>query len=274
MPIQPLAEVFGFPPSNLSEVAAQGRNNRLCPYNNGVPACTKVSKENPLGVCSVNSNDRAVITCPVRFRENWIIAHDAAQFFFPTDASWISMTEVRLRDSQGLPAGNIDMVLVAYDEHHQLLDFGAVEIQAVYISSNVRQPFEYFMEDPASRYLMEWPGQVRPDFLSSSRKRLAPQLVYKGNIINGWGKKLAVVLDRNFFQTLPALTEVNIDEADMAWLIYDLQLDVSETLYHLTRYQTIYTRFSAALARISQSTAGGVEQFIEQLQSRLDQRKS
>ena len=82
MPEQPLAEVFGFPPGNLSDKATLSRNNHLCPFNNGVPNCTKVSKENPLGVCSVNSGGNAVITCPVRFREDWIIAQDAARFFF------------------------------------------------------------------------------------------------------------------------------------------------------------------------------------------------
>ncbi len=82
MPDQPLAEVFGFPPGNLSDIAALSRKDRLCPFNNGVPNCTKVSKENPLGVCSVISGGNAVITCPVRFREDWIIAQDAARFFF------------------------------------------------------------------------------------------------------------------------------------------------------------------------------------------------
>lgn len=270
---QPLAEVFGFPPGNFSAEAVLSRNNRLCPYNNGVPNCTKVSKENPLGVCSVHSGGSAVITCPVRFREGWSIASDAADFFFPPGMQWSAMTEVRLRDNQDMPAGNIDMVLAAYDEAHKLLDFGAIEIQAVYISGNVRQPFDYYMADPVGRHDMQWQGQVRPDFLSSSRKRLAPQLLYKGNIINGWGKKLAVVLERSFFQTLPALPEVDASASDMAWLIYDLTFDTVENRYHLRRYMTVYTMFAAALTRISQSAAGPVERFMARLQARLDQQK-
>jgi len=38
------------------------------------------------------------------------------------------------------------------------------------------------------------PNYPRPDYLSSSRKRLAPQLIFKGGIINAWGKKTAVAL--------------------------------------------------------------------------------
>jgi hypothetical protein len=50
--------------------------------------------EKPLGVCSVYEGNKVVVTCPVRFRQDWIIAEDAAAFFFPTHYSWTSLTEV------------------------------------------------------------------------------------------------------------------------------------------------------------------------------------
>ena len=78
MPYQPLAEVFGFPVDNLTPEVERVRKNRLCPYNNISPNCTKTSVENPLGVCSVfSASGDVVVTCPVRFRQNWIIATDA-----------------------------------------------------------------------------------------------------------------------------------------------------------------------------------------------------
>lgn len=259
---QPLAEVFGFPPDNLSSDAERYRENRLCPYNNKVPSCTKDKAENPLGVCSVKSGVDAVITCPIRFRQDWLIAEDAAKFFFPAGTRWTSLTEIRLNDKHSESAGNIDLVLVAYDGAGRLTDFGALEVQAVYISGNVRRPFEYYMHDPASRYNMQWTGQVRPDFLSSSRKRLAPQLIYKGGIINGWGKKLAVAIDRSFYATLPALTEVDQNIADMAFFVYDLQLDTAQKRYRLVRHKTLYTLFAPSLATITTPEAGPVEDFI------------
>ena len=42
---------------------------------------------------------------------------------------------------------------------------------------------------------MNWkdqPNYPRPDYLSSSRKRLAPQLIFKGGIFNTWKKKTAL----------------------------------------------------------------------------------
>jgi hypothetical protein len=79
-PKHPLAEVFGFPTNNLSPEADRYRRLRLCPFNNKVPSCTKDKAENPLGVCTVYEGDKLAITCPIRFREDWLIAEDAAAF--------------------------------------------------------------------------------------------------------------------------------------------------------------------------------------------------
>lgn len=112
MPHHPLAEVFGFPANNFSAEASRHRAKRLCPYNNKVPNCTKDKAREPLGVCSVYDGESIAITCPIRFRQNWLIADDAAAFFFGENVRWTSLTEVRLPDKYGRSAGNIDIVLV------------------------------------------------------------------------------------------------------------------------------------------------------------------
>ncbi|HZU65647.1 MAG TPA: NotI family restriction endonuclease [Ktedonobacteraceae bacterium] len=275
MPDHPLAEVFGFPTNNFSPDAGRYRKNRLCPFNNKVPSCTKDKAENPLGVCSVYEANRTVITCPVRFRQDWLIAEDAAAFFFPPGQSWTSLTEIRINDKYGKSAGNIDIVLVSYDDTGRLLDFGALEVQAVYISGNIRKAFEYYMENPEEHAKMDWLGKrdyPRPDYLSSSRKRLAPQLIYKGGILYAWGKKQAVAVDSKFFNTLPPMDEVDQTEAEMAWLIYDLQLDSSQNRYRLVRSRTVYTGFNAALNKITTAEPGEVQDFMDQLQEKLDEK--
>src|SRR5262245_28428720 len=123
---QPLAEVFGFPIDNMSAEANRNRENKLCPFNNKVPNCTKDKANDPLGVCSIFTGEGTAITCPVRFRQDWMIAADAARFFFPAGATWTSLTEVRLKDAAGESAGNIDVVLVSYDDRGRLTDFGAL----------------------------------------------------------------------------------------------------------------------------------------------------
>ena len=273
--MQPLAEVFGFPIDNLSDTANRYRTKKLSPFNNKIPNCTKDKANDPLGVCSVFEADSTAITCPIRFREDWIIADDAADFFFPPDARWTSLTEVRLKDKYGKSAGNIDLVLVSYNSHGTVTDFGALEVQGVYISGNVRNPFEHYMQDPAGRAQMKWKGKPNypgPDYLSSSRKRLAPQLIFKGGILNSWNKKSAVALDQGFFNSLPKLSEVPKSKAEVAWLVYDLDYNRKTNRYSLQRKKVVYTEFEDALNMITRSDAGEVTEFISILQDKLDEK--
>jgi len=270
--LQPLVEVFGFPIDNMTDEAVRYRKNKLCPYNNKVPNCTKDKLNDPLGVCAVFEKDYTAVTCPVRFRENWIIVEDGADFFFPKGANWTSLTEVRLKDKYGKSAGNIDLVLVSYGRDGKIKDFGALEVQGVYISGNVRDPFEYYMKDPSGRKNMDWRGQPKypgPDYLSSSRKRLAPQLIFKGGILNSWGKKSAVVLDQGFFNTLPKLTEVSKSQAEIAWFIYDLELNKKTNRYVLVKKRTVYTKFLESLDKITRSDPGNIESFLTVIQKKL-----
>ena len=273
---QPLAEVFGHLPTDFSPKAVRYRKNKHCPFNNKVPSCTKDKAKDPLGVCSIHNKESTVITCPIRFREEWLVAADAADFFFPEGATWTSLTEVRLADFDGKSAGNIDVVLVAYDRDGRVYDFGSLEIQAVYISGNVRDPFTYYMSDCRANASMDWtnqPNYPRPDFLSSSRKRLAPQLMFKGGILQAWKKKMAVALDNSFYSTLPPLEETTKSEAEVAWLVYDLVPDAGATRYNLVRTKVVYTRFSEALNAITRPKVGRIEDFMQFLQSKADKKQ-
>lgn len=275
MPKQPLAEVFGYPITDNSDDARRCRKNRLCPFGNRVPNCTKDKANDPLGVCSIFDGESVVITCPIRFRERWLIAEDAAEFFFPPGAKWTTLTEVRLKDAFDKSAGNIDVVLCSYDNHGKITDFGALEVQAVYISGNVRNPFEHYMESPKTRANMDWSREQwypAPDYLSSSRKRLAPQLIFKGGIFKAWSKKTAVAINRGFFETLPTLDSVDASKAEMAWFIYDLHKNPETGVYALTKGQTVYTKFDESLAKITRSDPGDVGKFLAQLQQRVDEK--
>ena len=270
---QPLAEVFGFPINNTTSRATRLRKNNLCPFHNRVPNCTKDKAKNPLGVCSIYHKDDPVITCPVRFREDWIVVEEAAKFFFAPTDQWTTLTEVRLKDKLGNSAGNIDVVLVSYDDSGQITDFASLEIQAVYISGNLRDPFQAYQQSPSPEFAWQrgynYPS---PDYLSSSRKRLIPQLLYKGGILRSWGKKQAVALQRSFFQTLPSLPTVSENQAEMAWFLYDLVYHQSEERFKLTLADTIYTQFFPALQQITTPQPDEVGNFLAVLQRKLDEK--
>ncbi len=276
MPKHPLVEVFGYSVTDMSPEATRHRAGRLCPFHNSSGLhCTKDSKTDPLGVCTVSHKDAPAITCPVRFRQDMLIVTDAARFFFSPNTRYLALTEVRLNDRNGKSAGNIDMVLVALGADDQIVDFGALEVQAVYVSGNVKKPFKHYMSDPAARATMEWPslGYPKPDYLSSSRKRLAPQLIFKGGILNTWGKKMAVVVHTPFFEQLPVLPEVDEASAEIAWLTYDLNLDTAQNRYKLEAAKTHYTSFQDALSAITIADAGEVSVFIKGLEERIKRGK-
>ena len=279
MPIRkhPLAEVFGHLTTDMSLKAKRFRAHRLCPLT---ILCQTAQKTKPrilsAFAVSIKTIRRLLPVQSVFVRTGLLPMRQHP--LFDKAATWSSLTEVRMNDSKGKSAGNIDMVLVAYDNNGKVYDFGALEIQAVYISGNVREPFEHYMKDQQGRALMDWskePNYPRPDYLSSSRKRLVPQLLFKGGILHSWGKKTAVALNKGFFATLPKLEQVPKSDADIAWLIYDLEMikekGQKSGRYALKKVDEVFTKFEPALLSITTPSPGKVEDFIKLLQEKLDE---
>jgi hypothetical protein len=268
---QPLAEVFGFPIDNETDRAIRYRTNKLCPYNNIVSNCTKNSIEFPLGVCSLYHKGKPVLICPIRFREDWTIISDAAYFIFEGKNVWTHVGEVRLKDKHGKSAGNIDYVLVSYDDKGRVLDFGSLEVQSVYISGNLTGPFTSYLENPKASF--NWTQAFKypkPDYLSSSRKRLIPQIIAKGSILKQWNKKQAVALQTAFYKTLPPLPECDQSESDFAFFLYDLVTNKKTKALSLKLERVVYTKFANALEQIAKFEAGSINDFTEILQKKLD----
>ncbi|WP_180970098.1 NotI family restriction endonuclease [Deinococcus planocerae] len=162
-------------------------------------------------------------------------------------------------------AGNIDYVLAHIDtaiknsrhlSDHHLNAYAALEVQAVYISGNVRNPFEAYMGRAA------WDGTnpPRPDWLSSSRKRLVPQLAWKGSVLHAWRKPIAVCVQAAFWDTMPYLRNVTTGDPasaafrELAWVIVDLER--RGRVYLLQHVQTLHSEFDRALLAATQTPAG------------------
>lgn len=274
----PLAEVFGYPASDFSEEARSARSNKPCPFNRKTPDCRKDRKDDPLGTCSINRDGEAIITCPTRFTEDWTIAKDAARFFFDPGDDYTILREYQLKDANGEVAGNVDLVLAKLDAGRQVVDFGAVEVQSVYITGNMRDAFEHYMEDPTGRVGFDWSSHLEqtggyypsPDW-RSSHKRLFRQLVSKGSILNDLGKKQAVTIQRQFYESMPELSEVPSEEADMIWLIYDLIEDEKTGYPKLKRVDSFHTTHDLALEEIEYfETPDTDEPLREALQRKLE----
>ena len=68
------------------------------------------------------------------------------------------------------------------------------------------------------------------------------------------------------------MAEVEPQEAELAWLIYDLTHDETRNIYQLQRGQIVYTQFESAMLKLTTAEAGPVEHFVEHLQSKLDEK--
>ena len=97
-------------------------------------------------------------------------------------------------------------------------------------------------------------------------------MLYKGGIFQTWKKKQTVALQKSFFDTLPKLPTVSKEKADIAWFLYDLVFEKQTKQYNLTLVETVYTDFEATLFKVTTPEPGKLEDFINILQDRLDER--
>lgn len=108
------------------------------------------------------------------------------------------------------------------------------------------------MKDPESNYAMQWPAKnyPKPDYLSSSRKRLAPQLIYKGGILNQWGKKMAVADHHELFKIANGLVGdflITYDDAEEVRELarnynFDMQTIAMKNTHHSTMQELLIGR--------------------------------
>jgi hypothetical protein len=114
----------------------------------------------------------------------------------------------------------------------------ALETQAVYFSGDQMAPeFAAYSSSPAS--LLFPSGFRRPDYRSSGPKRLAPQLSVKVPVLRGWGKKVAVLVDKYFFDSMCDLPEAfaqgrndkeKRDNCEVAWFVVDYDSNMCLTM--------------------------------------------
>ncbi len=96
-----------------------------------------------------------------------------------------------------------------------------LEIQVVYFSGDgMAREFEQLRSDGGSAPPMPV-GRRRPDWRSSSAKRLMPQLEVKTPTLRRWGKKLAVAVDWSFFEAIGGRSDNpshDLNDGDIVWL--------------------------------------------------------
>ena len=218
-----ISEWFGRPLQNmpaserrsLAAAALGGDSPPPCPFQQGGPACAKKG-----GVCSIRAGQgQTVITCPKRFEEGDLLPRWLARIADFPDPYLAREVPFMRSPATGRPAGRIDLV-VSGDADASAW-FG-LEIQAVYFSGQGMQAdFELLLRSTAAEPPVPT-ALRRPDWRSSSAKRLMPQLQIKAPTLRRWGTKLAVAVDLPFYQAIGGPSgspSQDLNDGDILWLI-------------------------------------------------------
>ena len=163
--------------------------------------------------------------CPARFEEKQLLLRWLAEIvgFSPKEAMVAREVPFMRGTGTDRPAGKIDLV-VAKTTNGSLNWYG-LEIQAVYFSGfGIQSEFSILRDDDSQR--PPYPGFVRrPDWRSSSAKSLMPQLQIKVPTLRRWGSKIAVAVDRPFFESIggpSAAPSRDLNDGDIIWLVPEL----------------------------------------------------
>lgn len=265
-----------------------------CPHLSSFPALAPVRKGTPSiqcgksgGVCSIrnfmDTEDGQMFgpitaTCPIRFYENGLVFRTIGETLLGNQNASIAKEIPFLmrpgnvaddgEDNASEDVGRIDMVMVNVSDGR--LDWCAVELQAVYFSGGAMSK-DYPIIRNHSGNTVPMPGATRrPDFRSSGPKRLMPQLQIKVPTLRRWGKKMAVVVDRPFFDALGEMDHVgHVSNSDIIWFIVAFEEGDGEAQAKLVIDEIRYTTLERAVEGLTSGVPTTLPDFEDKIRAKL-----
>ena len=218
-----IAEWFGIPylamtgsdRQAMARAALRKTDPPPCPFQAGSPSCRKRG-----GVCSIREGDAPpVIVCPQRFSAGNLLPKWLADITGFPEVYLATEVPFMRSPSTGRAAGRIDLV-VARDGAASAW-FG-LEVQAVYFSGDGMDAEFRAILNHDGEHAPAPKGVRRPDWRSSSAKRLMPQLQVKGPTLRRWGTKLAVAVDLPFYEAIGGVAiaqSTDPNDGDIIWMV-------------------------------------------------------
>lgn len=218
--------------------------------------------------------------CPYRFHQSGTVFRHIGERLLgdssPELAGEVGFLEStgNLDSAEGEDVGRIDMILVKSNAmDSQPMQWAAVEIQAVYFSGR-EMSIEF-------RHIAETKGVVsmaqegrRPDYRSSGPKRLMPQLQIKVPTLRRWGKKMAIVVDVPFFQSMGAMQPVaHVSNADIVWFLVDFVDQEGADEKVLSVVPEVYTTLESSIEGLTGGNAVSLNEFEARIKSKTQARQ-
>lgn len=218
--------------------------------------------------------DQLRALCPSRFHEEGGAFQWAGEVLLE-DPSPILAHEVgflessRTTDSDGGDdVGRIDLVLVK-NGLADPLRWCALEIQGVYFSGeNMGLEFKEIIRAEGA---LTFPVRTRrPDYRSSGPKRLMPQLQIKVPSLRRWGKKMAVVVDRPFFNSMGEMKRAkHLSLGDVVWFIVRFEEDPGTGRAKLVRDDIFCTTLENAVEGLTGGDAVPLDEFENRIKEKI-----
>lgn len=180
-------------------------------------------------------------------------------------------TEAAAAESAREDVGRIDLVFVDPNDKEK---WCAVEMQAVYFSGGEMGKDLAVIRDLADTANgTPMPGAARrPDFRSSGPKRLMPQLMIKVPTLRRWGKKMVVVIDKPFLESMSEMKkEDHISNCDIVWVVVRFDVQPGTGKAKLVIDQTIFTTLDRAVDALTSGTPTTLPDFEAKLGGKLGQ---
>jgi hypothetical protein len=188
------AEIFGYPPSNKSEIAYRAREKYMCPFIG--QKCTKQSRllSYPLGICSAWHLGTPRIICPNRFYfSDKVLLKEISKLFLNKENIEL-VPEVELRGF-----GNIDWVGSYRDKENRIKDFCGIEV----VSDSTTQTGE--LVRALKDFIKNGTLQERYKYGMNTYNTIKlsfTQIMVKGQVFEKWSKKYIWLLQDSLFNNL------------------------------------------------------------------------
>ncbi len=224
------AEVFGHHWSSNTSDAIDCRVRHLCPFT-GVKCSKQTRKVSyPMGVCSINYQNKILALCPNRFLQDNIIFEDIARKYFGSIDNQVVLHEVRLDG-----VGSFDHIIVKHEPvSARIIDFVIVEVQGYQTTGTggLVNGLEDAMASPPNVKRLYKFGLNTYDIV----KRMLIQMLHKGKVIEVWNQKAFWVMQEPLYDEF--VQRYNIGSLDYSdgdstnFAVYDLT--PADNTYELT----------------------------------------
>ncbi|MGO2360362.1 MAG: NotI family restriction endonuclease [Brachybacterium tyrofermentans] len=197
-----IVDWFGYLASDTSEAATQARRDEWCPFINA-PCVKDFVDGGKSGVCTLKQSTRSpVVCCPNRlYGDDWEILRYVSSKAFDDDYDLVPGRQARLRAAEigdsvvgvfgkswggelhlpqrgGKGSYFVDYILARISPRGDLESFVAVEVQSIDTTGNYQNRVRELRGEPQTG------SKVSAGFnWENVSKRILPQLIYKGNVL-------------------------------------------------------------------------------------------